>query len=208
MSGAARVFIVDDDPLHLLILDGILRAAGYTTELFEQPEALLTRVNPQEHGCIVMDLQMPGYSGLELQKVLADRGVNLPVVFVSGSADIPDAVAAMKQGALDFLTKPVQPAALLAMVAQAVKQDAHNAVERAERTRARARWENLSARERDVCLLFAKGLVVKQIAAALGIHESTAHSHRVRGMQKLAMETVAELIELLRLADEPGAPIS
>lgn len=215
MPGPARVFLVDDDPVQLLILDGILRPEGYAIEAFERPEALLDRlgrlgrlgsVAPEDRGCVVMDLQMPGCNGLVLQRALAERGTDLPVVFVSGSADIPDAVAAMKQGAVDFLKKPVEPEALRRMVAQAIQKDAATAAKRAARERARASLSALSPREREALRLFAKGLAVKQIAAELGIHDSTAHAHRVRGMQKLGVGTVAELIELLRVAgEEPDA---
>lgn len=206
MPGPGRVFLVDDDPVHVLILDGILRVVGYKTETFGHPELLLARLSPADRGCVVMDLQLPSLSGLALQRVLRERGVHLPVVFVSGTGDIPDAVAAMKQGALDFLKKPVSPEALRAMVAQAVERDAAAAALRATKAQALATWAMLSQRERDVCRLFAKGLLTKQIASALSIHESTAQIHRVRGMQKLGLETIAELIDLLRLLDEHGDP--
>lgn len=209
MTGQVRVFLVDDDPVYLVILGETLGQEGYTIEVFERPEALLERVTPDDRGCVVMDLQMPGLDGLALQRALTERGVLLPVVFVSGSADIPDAVAAMKQGAVDFLKKPVKPEALVAMVAQAIQKDTAAAAERAAQRRAQASFSALSPRERDACRLFAKGLGVKQIAAELGIHDSTAHVHRVRGMQKLKVGTVAELIELFRAADEePGADAS
>lgn len=202
MSSSIRIFVVDDDPVYLVIIEEILRSEGYAIEAFERSEALLDRVNPNDRGCVVMDLQMPGLNGLELQRALAERGVYLPVVFVSGSADIPDAVLAMKQGAVDFLKKPVEPTALRAMVAQAIQQDTAAAAVRAARARARANLEALSPREREACRWFAKGYGVKQIAAELGVNDSTAHTHRERGMQKLKLQTVAELIELFRLADE------
>jgi FixJ family two-component response regulator len=205
MPRPGRVFIVDDDQLHLLIIDGILRAAGYATEVFDRPEALLARLSAEDRGCVVMDLQMPGLNGLALQKALAERGAHLPILFVSGRADIADAVAAMKQGALDFLKKPVAPDVLRAMIAEAFNKDAAATAVRSIRSRAWERWATLSERERDVCRLFAKGLVTKQIAAQLGIHDSTAHAYRVRGMQKLAVGTIVELVELLRATgEEPG----
>lgn len=197
-----RVFVVDDSPTHLLILEGILRAAGYTVEAFDRPEALLARLSPASRGCVVMDLQMPGLDGLALQKAFSDRGVLLPVIFVSGSAGVPEAVLAMKQGAVDFLTKPVDPAALAALVASAMAKDAAAREDRAAEERARASWAELSARERDVCRLSARGLMIKQIAAELGVTESTAQAHRARGMAKLSVGKVVDLIEVLRLAGE------
>lgn len=205
MSSSNRVFVVDDDPVYLVIIEEILRSAGYRLEVFERSEALLDRLTPDDRGCVVMDLQMPGLNGLELQRALVGRGAYLPVVFVSGSADIPDAVLAMKQGAVDFLKKPVDPDALRSMVAHAIQQDAAAAAVRAARARARASLERLSSREREACRWFAKGYGVKQIAAELGVHDSTAHTHRERGMQKLKLQTIAELIDLFRLVDEnPG----
>ncbi len=202
----ARVFIVDDDAVQILFLDRILRTAGHVIETFTRPEALLERVSPADRGCVVMDFQMPGLNGLELQKALAERGAHLPVVFVSGSAGIPDAVAAMKQGALDFLKKPVEPRELLDLVAQAIRKDAAAAARRAAQARARASWTAISERERDVCRLFARGLIMKQIAADLGITDGTAHVHRLRGMQKLGVGSVTELIDLLRMAGEESGP--
>ena len=203
MSSSIRVFVLDDDPVYLVIIEKILRSEGYAIEVFERSEALLDRVTPNDRGCVVMDLQVPGLNGLELQRALAERGAYLPVVFVSGCADISDAVLAMKQGAVDFLTKPVEPTALRARVMQAIQQDAATSAVRAARARARASLEALSPREREACRWFARGYGLKQIADELGVRDSTAHTHRERGMQKLKLQTMAELIELLRLADAP-----
>lgn len=127
MSGPGRVFIVDDDQLLLLIVDGILRAEGYATEVFDRPQALLARLSPNDRGCVVIDLQMPGMNGLALQKALGERGVHLPIVFVGEGADSPDVEAAKTQGALGFLKKPIVPSMLRAMIAHALKQDASSA---------------------------------------------------------------------------------
>ena len=192
-----RVFLVDDDPFQLLFLGGILRTSGHAVETFEQPEALLARLSASDRGCVVLDLEMPVLSGLELQRALVERGALLPLIFVSGRADVPAAVAAMKRGALDFLSKPVDPGEFCAVVARALRGDAEGAAGRAARARAQARWAALSAHERDVCRLSASGLLNKQIAAELGIAESTLQAQRVRALQKLQVSTVAELGRLI-----------
>ncbi len=115
-----RVFVVDDEAIMLLTLGAILRAAGYAVETFDHPTALLARLSAKDEGCVVLDLQMPGMNGLELQRVLGHRGIALPLLFVSGSRDSAAAVTAMEQGALAFLSKPVNPKALLAGVARAL----------------------------------------------------------------------------------------
>ncbi len=201
----APVFLVDDDPFQLLYLGEILRSAGYFVEGFVEPAALLSRLTPRDRGCIVLDWQMPGLNGLELHKTLSARQVQLPVIFVSGSADIPIAVAAMRQGAVHFLTKPVAPAALLEMVAHSMQKDAVAAAERAARTQARMRWLALSPREQDVCRLCTRGLLIKQISAALNLSESTVQAHRARALAKLCVEGVVELVRVLDLVgDEPA----
>ena len=205
----AVVFLVDDDPLQLFFLGGIVRTAGWRVETFEQPEALLARIDATDRGCVVLDLQMPGLSGIELQRTLLDRDALLPLIFVSGRAGVPEAVAAMKQGAVDFLSKPVDPDELRAVVERALRTDAEAAREREARVRARACWAELSAREREVCRLFARGLLNKQIAAMLGITESTVQAQRARALQKLRVGSAAELIRLLIQAgdeDEPPRP--
>lgn len=202
MNAAERVYVVDDDPFQLCLLSGMLRAAGHSVEVFEQPERLLAHLTPRDRGCIVLDLQMPGLTGLDLQGALTARDLRVPIVFVSGLADIPSVVRAMKAGALDFLTKPVSENALLDAVARATARDRAFAAERASRADARARWASLSARERDVCRLFARGMLNKQIGAELNITESTAQAHRARALQKLRVSTATEAAELLaRLGD-------
>ena len=119
----ASIFVVDDDATLLYMLSSTLRTAGYRVEAFEHPHALLARLSPADRGVLVLDLQMPGLSGLELQSALHERGVSMPMIFVSGRADIPAAVAAMKQGAVDFLVKPIVADELLAVVARAVQRD-------------------------------------------------------------------------------------
>lgn len=203
MTAGPRVFLVDDDPFQLHLLGGILRTAGHAVEAFEQPEALLRRLSAADRGCVVLDLQMPVLDGLALQRVFRDRAIQLPLIFVSGQADVPAAVAAMKGGAVDFLSKPVEPEALRAASARAIARDAAASAERSTRDRARERWAALSPRERDVCRLLARGLLNKQIAAELAITESTVQVHRSRALQKLQASSPAELVRLIaQLGDE------
>jgi FixJ family two-component response regulator len=199
---ATNVFLVDDDAVQLLFLGAILRTAGHRIEPFEQPEALLSRLTPADRGCVVLDLQMPGLNGLELQRALFDHGVALPLVFVSGSADMRAAVSAMKQGAVDFLSKPVDPRELCVVVARALRQDEELTPERAERDVARSRWAELSPREREVCRLYARGLLNKQIAATLGSVESTVQVQRARAMQKLQVSSLPEVMRVISQAGD------
>jgi len=196
-----QVFVVDDDAVTLLMLAGILRAAGHAVQTFQRPEALLEALSDRHRGCVVVDLRMPGLNGLELQQALVARAVSLPLIFVSGRADVPAAVAAMKGGAVDFLSKPVEPAELCAAVERAQRTDAELAARRADIERARASWAELSPREREVCRLFARGLADKQIGGVLGTALSTVQAQRTRALQKLKVGSVAELVRLLSLTD-------
>lgn len=204
----STVFLVDDDPVMLFLWEGILRAASKKVEAFERPEALLEHLSPHDRGCVVVDLRMPGFDGLELQRALLDRGILLPLVFVSGRAGVPDAVAAMKQGAVDFLCKPIDPGELCVVVARALQRDVEAAARRRVSEDSRARWSELSARERDVCRLFARGLLNKQIAAELGVTESTVQAQRARALQKLHVSSVVELIQLLTYFGDGTPPRS
>lgn len=199
---APRVFVVDDDPVMLFMLCGPLRAVGHRVEAFEQPETLLARITPRDRGCVVLDLRMPAVSGLEVQEALLSRGCSMPLIFVSGRADVPSVVAAMKGGATDFLAKPIEPRELCAVVERALQRDAEIAAELAVCEVARASWTTLSPREREVCLLFARGMADKQIAAELGTAPSTVQAQRARAFQKLGVSTVIELIGLLGRAGE------
>lgn len=193
------VYVVDDDPVMLFILSGPLRAAGYHVKVFEEPELLLSHISPTDRGCIVLDLRMPTLSGLEVQQALLERGASLPLIFVSGRADVPAVATAMKRGAVDFLAKPIDPVELCTVVERALQKDAEIAGMLVARAQARERWAKLSPRERDVCRLFAEGLVDKQIAAKLGTANVTVQAHRSHGLQKLRLQTSIEVARLLEL---------
>lgn len=196
------VFLVDDDPVMLFLWNGILQSAGHRVEWFERADALLKHLTPEARGCVVVDLRMPGLNGLELQGALHARGIKLPLIFVSGSADVPSAVTAMKGGAVDFLSKPVSSQELCEVVKRAIERDSEITRDRAQRVQAKALWSGLSPRERDVCRLLASGLADKQIAAQLGTTHSTVQAQRTRALQKLQMSSAAEVIRLLAQVGE------
>lgn len=205
MATRRAIFLVDDDAFSLMAWKGILHATPYYVEAYQTPHALLARVTPSDRGCVVVDLRMPGMSGLELQRALQERGVALPLIFVSGGADVPAAVRAMKQGAIDFLCKPVLSDDLLAAIERAMHRDEKNAADRDAREAALARWRELTPREQSLCGLVSRGLLNKQIAAELGVAESTVQAQRTRLLKKLAVASVAELLELIaKVRQEPA----
>ncbi|MDI1450971.1 response regulator [Polyangium sp. 6x1] len=191
------VFVVDDDPSVLRSLERLLRSAGYAVEAHASPRVFLDHAPADRPGCVVVDLRMPEIGGLDLQEELARRGFELPLVFLTGHGDVPSSVRAMKGGAIDFLSKPCDDTDLLAAVERALARDAEARVVRAEKDAARARFASLTPREREVCLLVARGLLNKQIAAELGTAEKTIKVHRGRVMEKLAVESVADLVRLV-----------
>ncbi len=196
---ASRIFVVDDEAMIRSLLVRILTAAGHLVEAFEDAESLLPLLGPGDRGCITIDLNLPGMGGLALQMALKSRKISLPVLFISGSADIPSVVAAMKQGAIDFLTKPLEPKALLAAVEVALRKDEEAASVRAAVEHARARLASLSPREREVCELVGQGMLLKQVAAELGTREPTVHAQRMGAFKKLGVGSLVELIRLLDL---------
>jgi len=190
------VSVVDDDELVLKSLERLLRSGGYAVRTFPSSHDYLAQ-RPAGPGCVVLDMSMPGLSGLELQKRLADSGDPCPVVFLSGRADIPATVEAMKAGAVDFLTKPIERDKLLRSVRTALERDAADRAARERRDSIAARAASLTAREREVLDLVAEGLLNKQIAARLGTAEKTVKVHRARAMRKMGAGSVAELVRLL-----------
>jgi FixJ family two-component response regulator len=200
-AGAERVYLVDDDAAVLRSLTRLLRSAGYDAAAYGSAETFLRELAPDAEGCVVLDLSMPGLDGLALQRELSARGGALPVVFVSGRGDVPKSVHAMKEGAIDFLTKPVKSAALLAAVEKALGRARERREGRREVESLRGRIETLTPREREVMEGVAAGLLNKQIAGRLGIAEQTVKVHRARVMEKMGAESLADLV---RLADRAG----
>jgi FixJ family two-component response regulator len=191
------VFVVDDYAPVRRSISRLLRAAGFVVAAFASAEEFLEQYDPQTLGCLVLDLAMPTLNGLELQSILAKAGSLLPVIFLTGTADIPKSVQAMKQGASDFLIKPVNDEDLLAAVRVAIEKNRALRREEAELFEIRARLATLTPREREVLEYVVAGKLNKQIAGALGTVEQTVKVHRAHLMQKMKVHSVAELVRLM-----------
>jgi len=191
------VFVVDDYAPVRGCISRLLRAAGFAVAAFASAEEFLAQYDPHMLGCLVLDLAMPALSGLELQNILAEKGSLLPIIFLTAHGDIPKSVQAMKHGASDFLTKPVDDADLLAAVRVAIEK--HHALqrERTELSETRARLASLTPREREVLEYVVAGKLNKQIAGELGTAEQTVKFHRGHVMQKMKAHSVAELAQLI-----------
>ena len=189
------VFVVDDDAAVRKSLVRLLRSAGYQAQPFASAGEFLDHWH--EHattGCLVLDVQMPGLSGLDLQRELRSNSHSLPIVFITGHGDIPMSVQAMKAGAVDFLSKPFQAEDLIRAIGEAIATAAESQSEQSERAAIVDRYETLTPREREVMALVVRGLANKQIAAELGTVEKTIKVHRGRVMSKMQVRSVAELV--------------
>jgi len=193
---APTVYLVDDDSAVLRGLGRLLAAAGMKVAAFDSPREFLERFDPSAPGCLVLDLAMPGLTGLELQKALAAKGRELPIVFLTGRGDIATSVRAMKLGAVDFLTKPVDDENLLSAIRSALEKNRTSRTAREELARIEQRLALLTPREREVLERVVAGRLNKQIAAELGTVEKTVKVHRARVMRKMGARTVAELVRL------------
>lgn len=196
----AHIHIVDDDALVRKAVGRLLGSAGYTVSMFHSADAFLEQHDPAQHGCIVLDVAMPGLNGLGLQQALAERGNPLPVIFLTGHADVPICLSAMKQGAFDFLTKPFDDALLLTTVEHALRKAAELQRQRAQRETTDSRLSTLTTREREVLAHVLAGRLNKQIAADLGAAEKTIKVHRARCMAKMRARSVAELVRMVERA--------
>ena len=200
-SAAPCVTIVDDDAMVLRALDRLLRATGLAVQTFSSADDFLR----SEHvtGCVVMDLSMPGYGGLELQRALAESADCRPIVFISGHGTVPASVEAMKAGAVDFLTKPIDEGRLLQAVRTALDKDRAARERDAQRAVITARLAMLTAREREVLAHVVAGKLNKQIAAELGTAEKTIKVHRARMMRKMEVNSLAELVRAWTFTQPP-----
>src|SRR5262252_2803605 len=190
------VFVVDDYAPLRRSISRLLNAAGFVVEAFDSAQEFLGRYDPQTSGCLVLDLGMPTLDGLELQRILAKAGSLLPIIFLTGTGDIPRSVQAMKEGASDFLTKPVNDEELLAAVRVAIEKNRALHREQAELSEIRARLATLTPREREVLEYVVAGKLNKQIAGDLGTVEQTIKVHRAHLMEKMKVRSVAELVRL------------
>ena len=197
----AIIAIVDDDPSVRKGLERLIRSVGWKTETFASAQEFLARPGTEAPSCLVLDLQLPDVSGLDLQKRMAEAGWETPIVFLTGHGDIPASVQAMKAGAIEFLTKPVDEQDLLKAIQEAVERDRRTRQQHADMRELRDRYESLTAREQEVLLQVISGLLNKQIAAGLEITEDTVKFHRGHIMRKMRADSFADLV---RMAENLG----
>jgi FixJ family two-component response regulator len=197
---APIIYVVDDDPEVLKAIGRLLESVGYKVVAFPSPQQFLERYDRNAAGCLVLDLALPGLSGLELQEMLERQASCLPIIFLTGRGDIAASVRAMKQGASDFLTKPVDDALLIATIRDALARDRALRPARIEREDIERRLVTLTERERQVLELIVGGKLNKQIAAELGTVEKTIKFHRANLMHKMGVRVVADLVKLTERA--------
>ncbi|AND93351.1 MULTISPECIES: response regulator transcription factor [Bradyrhizobium] len=191
---SATVIIVDDDAGIRASLDSLFRSVGLETRLFGSPAELLGGSLPGGPGCIVLDVRLPGVSGLDLQSQLVRQGISYPIIFMTGHGDIPMSVRAMKAGAVDFLSKPFRDQDMLDAVTAALERDAQHRAEAATKEDIRAQYGTLTAREREVMGHVTAGLMNKQVAALIGLSEITVKIHRGNVMRKMGVRSLADLV--------------
>ena len=202
MNAAPTVFVIDDDQAVRDAISLLLRADDLAVATFASAAAFLESAAVQQPGCLVLDVRMPGMSGLDLQKQLRARGCRIPILFMTGQGDVPMAIRALKAGAFDFMEKPFQGETLLERVREALALDTRQRARQARRAEAAARLALLSPREWEVLDRVAAGQYNKVIAAELGISLSTVEIHRKRVMEKLQAESLSDLIRTLALAND------
>jgi FixJ family two-component response regulator len=203
MEADPIVFVVDDDPSIREALTSLIRSVGLSVETFGSAREFLTRQRSDVLGCLVLDVRLPGLSGLDLQGELAAAQITTPIIFITGHGDIPMTVRAMKAGAVEFLTKPFRDQDLLDAIQQAFERDRVARRQHAELAALRRRYDALTPREREVMQLVVSGLLNKEIAAELGTSEITMKTHRGQVMRKMRAESFADLV---RMAERLGIP--
>jgi FixJ family two-component response regulator len=190
------VFIIDDDALIRAGIESLIRSVGLRAVSFASASEFMQAKRPDAPACLVLDVRMPGQSGLDLQRHLADAGIHIPIIFITGYADIPMTVRAMKEGAMEFLTKPVRSQDLLDSVQQALARDRELRKERTELAETRERFDSLTPRETQVLQMVVAGLLNKQIADELGMSELTVKTHRAHVMEKTRADSLAHLVRM------------
>ena len=192
------VFVVDDDPSVRSAIERLIGTVGLQVQLFGSAQEFLASKLPNVPSCLVLDIRLPGISGLGLQRQLVEANVQIPIIFITSHGDVPMTVRAMKAGAVEFLTKPFHDQDLLDAIHLALEKDRGRRQLEAELTALRERFESLSPREREVVAMVASGMLNKQIAAQIGTAENTVKIHRSRAMEKMQANSLADLVKMIQ----------